>query len=61
MGPELAARDRAGLLALARAALEPEHGWDGEAFLTAACRKAGLSPQAWHDGATAVFAEEEEG
>jgi uncharacterized protein len=24
-----------------------DHGWAGEAFLTAACRKAGLPPEAW--------------
>ena len=24
-----------------------DHGWGGEAFLTAACRKAGLPPDAW--------------
>ncbi len=32
-----------------------EHGWGPEAFLAAACRKAGLAPEAWHEGTTEVF------
>jgi len=27
-----------------------EQGWGAEDFLTAACRKAGLAPAAWHGG-----------
>ena len=33
----------------------PEHGWDAEHFLGAACRKAGLSPGAWREPDTQVF------
>jgi AmmeMemoRadiSam system protein A len=33
----------------------PEHRWGPEAFLAAACRKAGLAPEAWLEGTTEVF------
>jgi AmmeMemoRadiSam system protein A len=29
-----------------------EHGWDRETFLSQTCIKAGLSPEAWREGAT---------
>jgi AMMECR1 domain-containing protein len=32
-----------------------EHGWGPEAFLAAACHKAGLAPEAWQEGTTEVF------
>jgi len=32
-----------------------EHGLESAAFLTAACRKAGLRPQAWREPGTQVF------
>lgn len=32
-----------------------EFGWDGEALLTAACRKAGLAADAWRLAATELF------
>jgi AmmeMemoRadiSam system protein A len=32
-----------------------EHRWGPEAFLAAACRKAGLAPEAWHEGRTEVL------
>jgi AmmeMemoRadiSam system protein A len=32
-----------------------EHRWRAEAFLAAACRKAGLVPQAWREPGTSVF------
>jgi len=32
-----------------------EQGWGREPFLTAACRKAGLRPEAWREPATEVF------
>ncbi len=32
-----------------------EHRWLAEAFLAAACRKAGLVPQAWREPGTSVF------
>jgi AmmeMemoRadiSam system protein A len=33
----------------------PEHGLDARGMLDVACRKAGLSPGAWHDAATTVW------
>jgi AmmeMemoRadiSam system protein A len=32
-----------------------EHRWGPEAFLAAACRKAGLAPEAWHEAGTEVL------
>jgi AmmeMemoRadiSam system protein A len=32
-----------------------DHGWAGEAFLTAACRKAGLPPEAWRAADCQLF------
>jgi AmmeMemoRadiSam system protein A len=32
-----------------------EYGWDGEALLTAACRKAGLAADAWRRPGTELF------
>ncbi len=32
-----------------------EHRWGPEAFLAAACRKAGLAPEAWHEDRTEVL------
>jgi AmmeMemoRadiSam system protein A len=32
-----------------------EHGWGPEAFLAAACRKAGLGPRSWKEPGTHVF------
>jgi AMMECR1 domain-containing protein len=32
-----------------------EHGWGPEAFLAAACRKAGVGPRAWREPGTHVF------
>jgi len=32
-----------------------EYGWDAEALLTAACRKAGLAAEAWRSPGTEVF------
>ena len=32
-----------------------EHGWGPEAFLSAACRKAGVGPRAWREPGTQVF------
>ncbi len=32
-----------------------EYGWAGEAFLTAACRKAGLAPDAWREPDCQLF------
>jgi AMMECR1 domain-containing protein len=32
-----------------------EHRWGPEAFLAAACRKAGLAPEAWHEDKTEVL------
>jgi AmmeMemoRadiSam system protein A len=33
----------------------PEHGWTADAFLAAACHKAGLAPDAWRDPDTEVL------
>ena len=33
----------------------PEQRWGPDAFLAAACRKAGLAPDAWREPGTEVF------
>src|SRR2546430_2772910 len=64
--PDLTAADRAALLRLPQVAAEYHGG--PEAFLGAACRKAGLPPDAWRESGTEVvtfqadvFGETEEG
>src|SRR2546428_6444242 len=42
------------LTAADRGAL-PEHRWGPDAFLAAACRKAGLAPEAWREPETHVL------
>ena len=43
---------RGGRRALLLPQVAAEHGWDRDTFLAQACLKAGLAPDAWHDGAT---------
>ena len=46
---------RGGKIGLLLPQVAAEHGWGSEAFLEAACRKAGLAPEAWREGTTEVF------
>jgi AmmeMemoRadiSam system protein A len=46
---------RGGKIGLLLPQVAPEHQWGPEAFLAAACRKAGLTPEAWHADTTEVF------
>jgi len=47
---------REGRIALLLPQVAAELGWGPEALLTAACRKAGLSPDAWREPGTEVLA-----
>jgi len=46
---------REDLVALLLPQVAPEYHWGPEAFLGAACRKAGLRPDAWREPGTEVF------
>lgn len=46
---------RAAKIGLLLPQVAAEHSWGPEAFLAAACRKAGLAPEAWQQDSTEVF------